>query len=85
MSNLVLRNVAGEYWLLDISQTTIEYKKPLRLNEVGASIYTLYAEGNREKEIVEILSSEYDVEGEVLAGDVKAFLEKIKSYSTNIS
>ena len=82
MSNLVLRNAAGEYWLLDISQTTIEYKKPLQLNEVGARIYTLYAEGKSEKEIVKILSGEYEVEGELLAGDVKAFLKKIQSYAS---
>ena len=80
MSNLILRYAAGEYWLLDISQTTVEYKQPLQLNEVGARIFTLYDEGKSEIEIVEILSGEYEVEKELLAGDVSAFIKKIDAY-----
>lgn len=80
MSNLVLRKVAGEYWLIDISQKTIKYKKPLQINEVGAQIYTLYAKGKSCDDIVDLLSNDYKVEKLALENDVKAFLNKINAY-----
>lgn len=80
MSDLVLRKAAGEFWLIDTSQKTIEYRKPLQINEVGAQIYTLYAKGKSSDDIVNSLSSEYKVEKSVLERDVKAFLDKLKAY-----
>ena len=40
-----LRYAAGIYWLLDMSQPGYPYRKPLPLNEMGASIWRMMEKG----------------------------------------
>ncbi|MCM1044789.1 MAG: PqqD family protein [Candidatus Gastranaerophilales bacterium] len=72
-----LRYAAGRYWLLDIDQEGVPYKKPLSLNEVGADIWNMIQQGFAKEEIVEALCREYHVEKDMVEDDVEQFLEML--------
>lgn len=76
----IVRKAAGAYWLLDISQTGMPYIRPLEMNESGAYILKKYWQGFEEKDIVRLMSEEYDVDASEVEEDVKEFLKKLKQF-----
>ena len=51
----------------------------IRLNEVGAFLWEKLMEGTTEEDLGQDVTKQYEVEPEKAAGDVKKFLEKLKS------
>lgn len=80
----IIRYVAGQYWLLDISQPGIPYKKPLIMNEVGAKIWEALLKNYSLDQMSHELSAEYEVEKEIIEADVLEFLEQLKVYGVKI-
>lgn len=68
-----MRYAAGLYWLLDMEQRGVPYKKPLATNEVGARIWEMFERGADEKEIAEKLSLEYQVSPNEIREDIAQF------------
>lgn len=76
----ILRYAAGQFWLLDINQPGIPYKKPMCLNEVGAKIWRLFSEEKSVDLICKHLAEEYGMEETVIYEDVTQFLKQLQIY-----
>ena len=50
-----LRRAAGRYWLLDMEQEGVPYRRPLCMNEMGAAVWELLVRGLDREGIVEEL------------------------------
>lgn len=72
-SSLRLVSSADGHLLLDI-----EHDRILKLNSVGAEIWTLLAEGASEQQIVDQLSRRYRVNEQTIAKDVSALLVRLQ-------
>lgn len=77
----IMREIAGEYYLVPVGETVLSMNGLIALNEVAARIYQLLPEAKDENEIVEKLLQEYDVDRESLQKDVDAFIGKLKELS----
>lgn len=77
-SSYQLRYAAGLYWLLDMEQSGVPYHRPLALNEVGADIWKLLAQGEEEEKIAEKLSAEYQVSPEAIREDIAQFRQQLE-------
>ena len=69
---VVAAEVGEQAVLLDVDTGTY-----FHLDQVGARIWSLIAEGRQLETIVHVLSSEYDVKIGELRRDVQAFLERL--------
>jgi len=76
-SRYQLRFAAGVYWILDMWQEGMPYKKPLAVNEIGADIWRLLEQGKSDEEIASILSREYNAEQSMIAEDIVRFWETL--------
>lgn len=77
-ADLVLREIAGDWVLVPTGETVVKYNGLFSLTETGARIWELIPECGSEEEIADRLFEEFDCEREVLARDVKDFLEKLR-------
>ena len=75
-----MRYAAGLYWLLDMEQPGVPYKKPLSMNEVGADIFRMMAKGFGREQIVEELCKEYQMPRSVIMSDVEQFQAELAEY-----
>lgn len=73
-----LRYAAGIYWLLDMEQAGVPYKKPLPLNETGAGVYKMLEAGMDKDEIAEKMSRQYDVPIEEMKQDIQFFFKQLE-------
>lgn len=76
-SRYQLRKAAGVYWILDMEQEGVPYRKPVPVNELGADIWKLMVQGYDEREIAEILCREYEGEKEDVLTDVLQFQNQL--------
>ncbi len=79
-----LRQAAGQYWLLDMSQKGIWYKHPMTFNEVGADIWKMMEQGYTVDEIIGALSEEYEIPASQLQEDVLQFINQLRAYGVKI-
>lgn len=79
-SRYQLRKAAGMYWILDMEQEGAPYRKPVPVNEMGAAIWKLLAQGYEEKKIAEILCGEYGIKEEETLADVLQFRKQLKEW-----
>lgn len=79
-----LRKAAGIYWLLDMNQIGISYKRPLSINEVGAQIWDLLEKEYTLSAICREIAAGYDAEEEEIQKDVLEFVNQLKAYGVNI-
>lgn len=75
-----MRYAAGLYWLLDMEQSGVPYRKPFATNEVGARIWELFEQGEDEEKIAEVLSIEYQVSREEIREDLAQFRLQLEQY-----
>ena len=74
-----LRYSAGLYWLLDMEQSGEAYVSPLPLNEEGALIWSMLADGMTENAVCKRLCEKYEVSPEQAYIDVHEFIVQLKS------
>jgi hypothetical protein len=79
-SGYQLRSAAGMYWILDMEQEGVPYKKPLSLNEVGAGIYKMMEQGMEPIQIAEQLCSQYQVPRDMVLEDIEKFREQLRQF-----
>lgn len=79
-----LRYAAGSYWLIDMSQKGIPYKRPMTLNEVGAKIWDMLTAGYWITDISEKLSVEYDISKAEIEEDINQFINQLRAYGVKI-
>lgn len=74
---LILREIAGEYVVLSVGDSSLDFNRMLVLNESGAELFRMLQEGAAPAELVCTLLKKYDVEIEQAKTDVRVFLEKL--------
>ncbi len=80
----MLRYAAGNYWLIDMSQKGIPYKRPMTLNEVGAKIWEMLVNECSVAEMADKLNEEYDIPKQELEEDINQFINQLRAYGVKI-
>ncbi len=75
--DLLLRQAAGSWWLLDTAQSGSPYIPPIQLNDTGARLWRLAGDGASPQEMAAALSGVDPPPPEALA-DVEAFLDALR-------
>lgn len=78
-SRYQLRFAAGQYWILDMEQAGIPYKKPLMVNEIGAGIWEMGSKGMGREEIAECLCREYHAGRQEVLEDIDRFRKQLET------
>lgn len=79
-----LRYAAGQYWLLDMEQPGVPYKRPMSMNAVGAEIWELLSKGCTIEQTTEVLMKEYLVSKEEIHEDIRQFQKQLEAYGVVI-
>lgn len=74
----IIRHAAGRYWLIDIKQAGMPYKKPIIINSAGAFIWEKYRVGLKVDEIAALISNECGISQMEALNDIKAFMEQLE-------
>lgn len=80
-----LRQAAGSYWILDMWQEGLYYKKPLAINEVGADIWKMLEQQKTNEDIASFLCGKYHAAPEEIMADIVQFREKLLGYGISLS
>ncbi len=75
----VLRQVAGSYIIIGVSDEAIDFNGMITINETGAFLWSILEKGATKEELLEKLLSEYEVDKETAEKDISAFLSKLQS------
>ena len=76
--DFVLREIAGDYVIIPIGSTVLEFNGLITVNEVGSVLWKmLQDEGATFEQLVQGVLAEYDVEDAVVREDVQEFLDKL--------
>ena len=79
-----LRHAAGRYYLLDMEQLGVPYKRPMELNSIGAQIWQLMSEGHTTEQVVQTLANEYEADVTDIREDVQQFQRSLIAYGVEI-
>lgn len=83
-SRYQLRHAAGRYWLLDMEQSGVPYRKPIPINDAGAGIWRLLEQGYGVNEIADGLCGEYQADREQMLRDIEEFQEELRKQGISI-
>ena len=75
---VVLREIAGENLLIPVGQTALKIHGMITLSESGLLLWKRLQTECTEDELVEALLTEYQVDRETAAADVKAFIRQMQ-------
>lgn len=76
-SEMVLREIAGEYLLIPTGETALKIHGMVTLSESGLLLWKKLQSECTEDSLVEALLAEYEVDPATARADVRAFLEKM--------
>ncbi len=75
----VLRQVGGSYVVVAVGLQTLDFKGMIRLNETGAFLWERLAKAEcTSLDLVDAMTSEYDVDRDTAATDVENFVNSLK-------
>ena len=77
----IIRKVGDENIVVPVGEASKNFHGMVELNESGAFLWKFFTENHTEEEAVDALLSEYDVEKDVAARDVKGFVEVLTKNS----
>ena len=73
----VLREIAGDYVIIPVRKTVIEFNGLITVNEVGVSIWNMLQNEVTFDQIVQGILNEYEVEESVAREDIREFLDQL--------
>lgn len=73
----VLREIAGDYVIIPVGKTVIEFNGLITENEVGVSIWNMLQNEVTFDQIVQGILNEYEVEESVAREDIREFLDQL--------
>lgn len=79
-----LRHAAGRYYLLDMEQEGVPYKRPMELNSIGAQIWQLMSMGHTTEQVVQELAKEYEADVTDIREDVHQFQRNLMAFGVEI-
>ena len=74
---MILREIAGERLLIPVGRTALQVKGMVTLSESGLLLWKRLQSDCTEEDLVQVLLSEYEVDRDTAAADVKAFLKQM--------
>ena len=76
--DFVLREIAGDYVIIPIGSTVLEFNGLITVNEVGSVLWKMLQNGDVTfEQLVQGVLAEYDVEEDVAREDIQEFLDKL--------
>mgnify|MGYP002517698684 CR=1 FL=1 len=75
-----LREAAGVFWLLHMTQTGFPFEKPLVMNACGALIWDCYAKGYPVDKISHIVQETYDIPEKQAKEDTQEFIRQLEEH-----
>ena len=75
--DFVLRQVADTWVVLPLKTDTVDFNGMIRLNSSGAMLWKTLEQGATREELVQALTSQYEVSREEAARDVDKFIETL--------
>ena len=79
-----LRYAAGRYYLLDMAQPGVPYKRPMELNQIGTEIWQLMVDGYSTEQVIQKIAQEYEAEETDIREDVLQFQKSLTMYGVKI-
>ncbi len=73
----ILREVADSFIVVAVGDAVKNFKGVINLNETGALLWKTLQNGAEEKDLVDALLDNYEVEKELAEKDVLAFITKL--------
>ena len=73
----VLREIAGDYIIIPVGKTVLEFNGLITVNEVGVFLWKMLQEEVTMDDLVKAVLSEYEVEEAVARADIQEFLDKL--------
>ena len=73
----VLREIAGDYVIIPVGKTVIEFNGLITVNEVGVSIWNMLQNEVTFDQIGQGILNEYEVEESVAREDIREFLDQL--------
>ena len=73
-----LRHAAGRYWLLDLTQPGLPYKRPVCMNDAGALIWETVSSDGTKEQAADVLAAEYGITQKQAKADVEEFMEQLR-------
>ena len=77
---VILRSVAGEYMLMPVGDTALQYNGIFIMTESARVLWEAIVSGREREELTDLLLSEYDIDRATAEADVNEFLERLSSY-----
>lgn len=77
---VILRSVAGEYMLMPVGDTVLQYNGIFVLTESAQLLWKAITEGKEKDELADVLMQEYEIDKDTAAADVNEFLDNLASY-----
>ncbi|MEE0859083.1 MAG: PqqD family protein [Acutalibacteraceae bacterium] len=77
----LLREVAGEYLLVPIGESSVQFNSLVTMNETGAFIWKKLDKGMDTEQIAEALTKEYTISLQQAKNDVIEFINYLKNKS----
>ena len=74
----VLREIAGDYILVPVGDTALEFNGLITLNEVGAFLWGKLQQDVELEQLVDAVLDEYDIDNETATHDAEEFVENLK-------
>lgn len=73
----VLREIAGDYILVPVGDTALQFNGLITVNEVGAFLWGKLQQETSREQLIQSVLDEYDVDEVTVAKDVDEFLAQL--------
>ena len=73
----VLREIAGDYIIIPVGATALEFNGLITVNEVGVTLWNMLQEEVTMEDLALGVLAEYDVQEEVAREDIQEFLDEL--------
>ena len=74
----ILREVASSNIVVPIGKAQVSFNGIMTLNEVGSFIWRKLENGCERQELIDAVTSEYEVKADVAARDIDIYIEKLR-------
>ena len=72
-----LREIADNYVVIPVESKVVDFSSMIMLNEVSACLWLQLLEDKSENDLLKAVLSEYDVDKETAASDIKVFINEL--------
>lgn len=76
--NFILREIAGEHILIPVGEAALRVHGMVTLSESAVLLYEKLQNECEEKDLVNVLTAEYEVDRDEALQDAKAFLDQMR-------